>query len=166
MATETNQLPPCPLPDCEGEHHHFHDIEAYTAEEDKYHDCATHARNGYRCYSQHRPQSPQWQPIELDQIRAGMRVRATFTWDDRITTHTGVTHHTNKYGNWLTERGWSLTSCWPNPTIYEVDPATIPDPDADLIEKLAGLLDLTDSEDAREVIAAVRAHDEAVTGDE
>lgn len=45
---------------------------------------------------------------------------------------------------------------------WQVDPSTIPDPDADLIEKLIGLLDLTDPEDAREVIAAVRAHDEAV----
>ena len=50
-----------------------------------------------------------------------------------------------------------------DPTTYEVDSATIPaDPDADLIEKLVRLLDLTDPEDAREVIAAVRTHDEAV----
>lgn len=41
-----------------------------------------------------------------------------------------------------------------------IDPRSV-DPDADLIEKLAGLLDLTDLNDAREVIATVRAHDEA-----
>ena len=27
MATE-NTLPPCPLPDCEGGEHHYHDIDA------------------------------------------------------------------------------------------------------------------------------------------
>ena len=140
MTTETNQLPPCPLPDCEGGEHHFHDVEAWPAERDKTHDCATHARDGFRCYG---PSVPQWQPIEYDQIRAGMRIRATTVFGDGATNLTGV-----------------------YPTTYEVDPDTIPDPDAELIEKLAGLLDLTDREDAREVIAAVRAHDEAVTGDE
>ena len=111
-------------------------------------------------------QLPQWQPIELDQIRAGMRIRATVAWGDRITTHTGVAHHADTDGDWRTEEQWPLTG-WGDPTIYEVDPDAIPaDPDAELIEKLAGLLDLTDPEDAREVIATVRAHDEAVTGDE
>ena len=108
---------------------------------------------------------PQWQPIEHAQIKAGMRIRVTSPRGDRMTTHVGVAHH-QPGSCWHTEDSWPLAS-WGSPTTYEVDPATIPaDPDADLIEKLIGLLDLTDSEDAREVIAAVRAHDEAVTGDE
>lgn len=146
MTTETTtSLPPCPLPGCEGGEHHYHDIDTYTidtytiAEE---HDCARAASIGYRCYSQHRPQSPQWQPIEHDQIKAGMRIRATVAWDDRITTHAGVAHHTNKYGDWLTEDDWRLTG-WNNSATYEVDPATIPDPDADLIETVAETLHRT-----------------------
>lgn len=183
--TTTNQLPPCPLTGCEGGEHHCHEVEVYIAEEDKYHDCATHARNGYRCYSQHRPGLPEpgslpeitdemveratsifigssgyaapgmraaltgfraellaegtrWQPIELDEIRAGMRIRATDeARGDRITTYTGVAHNERRSGDWYTEDDWLLTDSWSNTTIYEVDPATIPDPDADLIEKAA-----------------------------
>ena len=163
MTETTSQLPPCPLPDCEGGEHHIHDVEAYAAEKDKAHDCATHARDGFRCYGPHQP--PQWQPIERAQIRAGMRIRVTTALSDCVTTRTGVVHHTDRHGNWYTKDHWMLGQ-WVNPTTYEVDSSTIPDPDAELIEKLAGLLDLTDREDAREVIAAVRAHDEAVTGDE
>ena len=134
MTTEiTSQLPPCPLPDCEGGEHHYHDFEVYTIEGG--HDCARASSIGYRCYSQHRPQSPQWQPIELDQIRAGMRIRATTTFDDYVTTRTGVAHHTNKYGDWLTEENRMLTG-WSNLVTYEVDPDTIPDPDAELIDAL------------------------------
>ena len=62
-------------------------------------------------------QLPQWQPIEYDQIRAGMRIRATTVFGDGATNLTGV-----------------------YPTIYEVDPATIPDPDAELIETVAEAL--------------------------
>ena len=109
--------------------------------------------------------TPQWRPIEHDQIKAGMRIRATTVVGDVVATRTGVAHHTNICGDWFTEASLMLTGrgVGGDPTTYEVDPTIIPaDPDADLIEKLAGLLDLTDSEDAREVIAAVRAHDEAV----
>ena len=82
-------------------------------------------------------QLPQWQPIERDQIRAGMRIRATATFDDCVTTRTGVAHHTNWRGEWCAEGGRLLTG-WTNQITYEVDPATIPpDPDADLIEKIA-----------------------------
>ena len=140
MTTETtNQLPPCPLTDCEGGEHHYHDIDSYAISEG--HDCARGAKLGCRCYGPHRPQSPQWQPIECDQIRAGMRIMAT--------------------------------------TIYP-DYATIPDSDAETVEIIAELLhagdpgsldmwgELTERErqnyrdQAREVAAAVRAHDEAV----
>ena len=109
--------------------------------------------------------TPQWQPIERDQIRAGMRIRATIASSGCISTRVGVAHHTSQTGEWCTEGNWLLTG-WANQITCEVDPSTIPDPDAELIEALAGLLDLTDPEDAREVIATVRAHDEAVTGDE
>ena len=108
---------------------------------------------------------PQWQPIKKDRIKVGMRIRVTTALSDCVTTRVGVVHHTDRHGNWYTKDHWMLGQ-WVNPTTYEVDSSTIPDPDAELIEKLAGLLDLTDREDAREVIAAVRAHDEAVTGDE
>ena len=135
MTSETTHLPPCPLPDCEGGEHHFHDVEAYAAEKVKTHDCATHARDGFRCYGPHRPQSPQWQPIEPDQIRAGMRIRMVVVWGDRLTTHTGVAHHTDDEGDWVTEDDWRLTG-WSGPITCEVDPATIPDPDAELIEAI------------------------------
>ena len=187
----TSQLPPCPLPDCEGGEHHYHDIDAYAVGEK--HDCACEARIGYRCYGPHRPglsepidlpannrpedehimpqsrklwldtsglpvitttpngernaarwgwtpaaavalaATPQWQPIERDQIRAGMLILATMTYLDRVTTYMGVAHHTDEDGDWRTERDWRLTGC-EDSTTYEVDPATIPDPDADLIE--------------------------------
>ena len=213
MTTEitTSQLPPCPLPDCEGGEHHYHETRAHDeclAEEV----CEYSGDGATRCYSQHRPGlsepislpeitdemveraihiytgasgyadpgmrdaltefrdellagGTRWEPIEPDEIKAGMRIRAT-TADpadpDYVTIHIGVAHRTGEDGDWLTERAGLLTG-WIDPTTYEVDPTTIPaDPDADLIEKLAGLLDLTDWEDAREVIAAVRAHDEAV----
>ena len=106
-----------------------------------------------------------WQPIEIDEIKPGMRIRATIASSDRIATYTGVAHYADRDGDWCTEDGRLLTG-WADPTTCEVDPASIPDPDAELIEALAGLLDLTDPEDAREVIATVRAHDEAVMGDE
>ena len=139
MTTEiTSQLPPCPLPDCEGGEggdHHFHDVEAYAAENDKTHDCATHARDGFRCYGPHVKDQPgtQWQPIEHDQIKAGMRIRATIHRGDLTTIHIGVAHH-NPVGTrvWFTEGRWLLDG-WGDST-YEVDPATIPDPDAELIE--------------------------------
>ena len=145
MTTETtSQLPPCPLPGCEGGEHHYHDIDAY----DVYavsegHDCATEARFGFRCYGPHRPGIPQWQPIEPDQIRAGMRIRVTEARGDRIITRTGVARHTDKYGDWVTDDGWLLTG-WSNLVTYEVDSATIPDPDADLIEAVAETLSRTD----------------------
>lgn len=183
--TNTN-LPPCPLTDCEGGEHHYHETRAHG---ECLGECEDSGIVTTRCYSQHRPGlsepgslpeitdemveratsifigasdyaapgmrdaltgfraellagGTRWQPIELAQIRAGMRIRAATTpVGDRMITYTGVAHHTNNDGNWLTERGWSLTSCWPNPTIYEVDPATIPaDPDADLIEAVAETL--------------------------
>ena len=144
MTTETTtNLPPCPLPDCEGGEHHYHDIEVYTIGEG--HGCAKVSSLGYRCYSQHRPQSPQWEPIELDQIKAGMRIRATSVWDDdRVITRTGVAHCTDDHGDWRTECNGLLTG-WTNPTTYEVDPATIPaDPDVELIEAVAETLYRTD----------------------
>ena len=147
MTTEiTSQLPHCPLPDCEGGEHHFHDVEAYAAEEDKTHDCATHARDGFRCYGPHRPglsgpiallaATPQWEPIEPDQIKAGMRIRTTIQYDDRATIHVGVAHHqVDGLGIWVTEKRRPLDG-WGDSTTYEVDPATIPDPDAELIDAL------------------------------
>ena len=182
MTTETTtSLPPCPLPDCEGGEHHFHDVEAYAAEKDKAHDCATRARDGFRCYGPHRPglsepidlpeitdeiaaaartawglktswdsteditrppwraaavavrdallaSIPQWQPIELAQIRAGMRIRVTVRNGDRTGVFVGVAHH-QLVGSrvWLTDLNRLLTG-WATPATYEVDPATIPDP--------------------------------------
>lgn len=79
---------------------------------------------------------PQWQPIEHDQIKAGMRIRATIASSDRTSTYTGVVHHIDEDGDWRTARGWKLTG-WFNPSTYEVDPSTIPaDPDAELIEAI------------------------------
>ncbi len=157
-----SQLPPCPLPDCNGGEHHYHNRYHHDVENSS---CKISSEFHTSCYGPHRPQQ-QWQPIERDQIRAGMRIRTTVVWGDGATNRTGVAHHTSRDGDWCTEAGLMLTG-WADPTTYEVDSATIPaDPDADLIEKLTGLLDLTNPEDAREVIAAVRAHDEAVTGDE
>ena len=75
MTTEiTSQLPPCPLPDCEGGEHHYHDIDVYSPGTG--HDCARAARMGHRCYGPHVKDQPgaQWQPIEPDQIKAGMRL--------------------------------------------------------------------------------------------
>ena len=99
---------------------------------------------------------PQWQPIERDQIRPGMRVKRTHKGVQM--TLTVATRDATAVG---TAEGWllPLTS-----GTWQVDSSTIPDPDAGLIEKLARLLDAL--ENAREVIAAVRAHDEAVTGNE
>ena len=184
MTTETtNQLPPCPLPDCEGGEHHYHDIDSYAISEG--HDCARGAKLGYRCYGPHRPQSPQWQPIECDQIKAGMRIRATTIYPDYATIHIGVAHRrTGEDGDWLTERAGLLTS-WADPITYEVDPATIPaDPDADLIEALreasrriehmGGHSDpLPGLPEARDLLTELRElgwtvirESEAVTGDE
>lgn len=185
MTTEiTNHLPPCPLPDCEGGEHHYHETMAHGLAVEE---CEDSGDGTTRCYSQHRPGLPEpgslpeitdemveratsifigssgyaapgmraaltgfrdellaegtrWQPIEPDEIRAGMRIRATTTFDDYVTTCTGVAHHTNKYGDWLTEENRMLAG-WDDPTTYEVDPATIPaDPDADLIETIAETL--------------------------
>ena len=72
-----------------------------------------------------------------------MRIRVTEARGDRITTRTGVAHHTDKYGDWVTEDDWLLTG-WSNLVTYEVDPATIPDPDAELIESVAETLYRTD----------------------
>ena len=80
-----------------------------------------------------------WQPIEHDQIRAGMRIRATTVVGDGVATRTGVAHHTNICGDWFTEASLMLTGrgVGGDPTTYEVDPATIPaDPDADLDDTL------------------------------
>ena len=219
---------PCPLPDCTGGEHHYHDVNAYAIEGG--HDCARAASIGYRCYNQHRPGlsepvslpevtdemveratttyigasgyadpgmraaltefraellagSTRWQPIEHDEIKAGMRIRAT-TADpadpDYVTIHIGVAHRTGEDGDWLTERAGLLTG-WIDPTTYEVDSATIPaDPDVELIEAVAEILyrtnwpsDMWDGlsveayrELARAALTAIRAHDEAVTGDE
>ena len=187
MTTEiTSQLPPCPLPDCEGDEggeHHFHDIAVYAVTET--HDCAKTARRGYRCYGPHRPAIPQWQPIEHDQIKAGMRIRATIQCEDRTTAHVGVAHHQDVGSRlWRTEGQWPLGG-WGDSTTYEVDPSTIPDPDAELIEKIGKAIHDADEsaytwgdewgEDpsaetyrklARAALDAVRAHDEAVSGDE
>lgn len=134
MTTEptTINLPPCPLPDCEGGDHHYHDVDAYTIKGG--HDCARASSIGYRCYGPHR--HPQWQPIEHDQIKAGMRIRATVQQGDRATTHVGVAHHQaagSRY--WCTEERWPLDG-WGDSSTYEVDLATIPDPDAELIDAL------------------------------
>ena len=79
---------------------------------------------------------PQWQPIEHDQVEAGMRIRATIPHEERTSIYIGVAHHWGRDSDWCTEGGWLLTG-WDAPAIYEVDPATIPDPDAELIEKIA-----------------------------
>ena len=145
MTTETtSQLPPCPLPDCASTGHHYHDVETYAAEIDKEHDCVSTEEFGYRCYG---PSIPQWQPIEYDQIRAGMRIRVTSPRGDRMTTHVGVAHH--QAGScWHTEDSWPLAG-WGSPTIFEVDPATIPDPDAELIDALRGASWLTEDSGER-----------------
>ena len=217
MTTE-NTLPPCPLPDCEGGDHHYHDIDVYTVAET--HDCAEAASIGYRCYGPHRPGLSEpidlpeitdemveraaktyigtcmrtvldefraelfagvtrWQPIEHAQIRAGMRIRATVQCDDRTTIHVGVAHH-QPVGTrvWFTEGLWPLYG-WADSTTYEVDPATITDPDAELIEKIAKAILLAEepgdewgedgTEDiyrklARAALDAVRESDEAGDG--
>ena len=67
MTTEiTSPLPPCPLPDCMGVEHHWHDIAVYAVTET--HDCAKTARRGYRCYGPHQPGLSG--PIDL-QLAAG-----------------------------------------------------------------------------------------------
>ena len=125
-------------------------------------------------------QLPPWQPIERGQIKPGMRIRATTALSDCVNTRTGVAHHTDDDGIWYTERNWMLTRG--GSTTYDVDPSTIPaDPDAELIEKIGKAIhDVDESayawgEDpsaetyrklARAALGAVRAHDEAVSGDE
>ena len=220
MTTEiTSQLPPCPLPDCEGGEHRFHNVGAYPI--DTEHDCAREERVGYRCYSQHRPGLsepislpeitdemvwrvnarvngdgmraalaefraalfagiPHWEPIEIDEIKPGMRLRATTVSDDCVITRTGVARHTKCDWFWYTEDGRLLTG-WANQLTCEVDPTSIPDPDAELIEKIGKAIHDADevpdewgdewgSETcrklARAALDAVRAHDEAVSGDE
>ena len=178
MTTEITP-PPCPLPDCGGGEHHYHDIDIYGGGEQG-HDCTSEEWRGYHCFGPHVKDQPgtQWQPIELDQIRAGMRIRATITYRYCVINRTGVAHHKIRDG-WYTEDICMLTG-WHDPTTYEVDSATIPDPDEELIEIVAELLhagdpgsldmwgELTGRErqnyrdQAREVVAAVRAHDEAV----
>ena len=68
----------------------------------------------------------QWQPIDPDQIRVGMRIRVTAQCDDRATTHIGVAHHQGGSRFWRTEDGWPLDGWFDYPITYEVDPATIP----------------------------------------
>ena len=82
----------------------------------------------------------QWQPIDPDQIRVGMRIRVTAQCDDRATTHIGVAHHQGGSRFWRTEGGELLTGFWSNSITYEVDPTSIPDPDAELIEKIGETL--------------------------
>ena len=174
MTTEiTSQLPPCPLPDCEGGEHHCHDIDVYSISAE--HDCAIGAAIGFRCFGPHRPGLSEpidlpeitdemveraaktyigssgyadpcmrtvldefraelvavvtrWEPIEPDQIRAGMRVKRTHKGVQM--TLTAATRDATAVG---TAEGWflPLTS-----GTWQVDPATIPDPDAELIEKI------------------------------
>ena len=90
-------------------------------------------------------QLPQWQPIEHDQLRVGMRIRVTVQCDDRATTHIGVAHYQGGSRFWLTEGRWALTGWGDYPITYEVDLSTVPadpdaDPDADLIEKIGETL--------------------------
>ena len=75
---------------------------------------------------------PQWQPIEHAQIEAGMRIRATVQCEDRTTVYVGVAHH-QAVGTrvWCTEGRWPLDAVGDS-TIFEVDPSTIPDQDAEL----------------------------------
>lgn len=68
-----------------------------------------------------------------------MRIRTIIVWGDRITNYTGVAHHTNTDDDWFTEDDWLLTG-WHSSATYEVDPATIPDPDAELDDKLWRIL--------------------------
>ena len=157
MTTATNQLPPCPLPDCTGGEHHYHNRYHHDVENSS---CKISSEFHTRCYGPHQPQQ-QWQPIEHDQIKAGMVLKRT----DRYGGYTVFTvKHVETYGDkYLRVRGTNgfYVDLTDDGFTWEVDPATIPaDPDADLIEKLVRLLDLTDSEDAREAIAAIRAHDE------
>ena len=195
MTTETtSQLPPCPLPDCEGGEHHFHDIYAYTIGDG--HDCAKVARIDYRCYGPHRPGLSE--PIRLPDITdemvelatasyiggicyadPGMRAALTEFRDALFAgipqwqevepgTHIGAgTRYRIERPSEAFEEVEDGYTDWSEVTDCRVfiDPRSV-DPDADLIERLARLLDLTDLNDAREVIATVRAHDEAVTGDE
>lgn len=167
----TSQLPPCPLPDCKGGEHHYHNRYLHEVENSA---CKKSSSFHTSCYGPHQPQQ-QWHPIECDQIKAGMRIRATTVLGDVVATRTGVAHHTNRSGDWRTEGGWWLNG-WGDPTTYEVDPATIPaDPDAELIgtvaEALAGVT-ITDPdfnglerEDWRKLaeaaIKACPAHNEA-----
>lgn len=134
MTTETTgQLPPCPLPDCKGGEHHYHNRWYRHDEEDS--SCKLSGAFYTSCYGPHQPQQ-QWQPIEPDRIKAGMRIRATSAIYDRTTTYIGVAHHTSHYSEWRTEAGLMLTG-WFDPTTYEVDLDTLPaDPDADLIKAL------------------------------
>ena len=128
-------------------------------------------------------QLPQWQPIEHDQIRAGMRIRVTVRNDDRTTVYVGVAHHQDGTRVWYTKERWPLDG-WGDSVTYEVDPATIPDPDAELIEKIGKAIHDADEsaytwggdewgEDpsaetyrklARAALDAVRTHDEAGDG--
>ena len=52
MTTET--LPPCPLPDCEGGEHHYHETRAH-GEWLAGDVCEDSGDGATRCYSQHRP---------------------------------------------------------------------------------------------------------------
>ena len=123
MTTETTtNLPPCPLPDCEGGEHHYHEVEVYTAEEDKYHDCATYARNGYRCFGPHQPGLSE--PVSLPEVTDEMverglainRVRALHAPISK-TVFDGISfvpHDT------LTDCGWCDTT-YPCLTIQALD---------------------------------------------
>ena len=138
MTTETTQLPPCPLEGCEAVEHHWHSLIAQHDILAVVEACKSTGGGASRCYGPHRPATPQWQPIEYDQIKAGMRIRATVQYGDRATAHIGVAHH-QVFGSrvWCTKERWPLDG-WGYSATYEVDPSTIPDPDpdAELIEKI------------------------------
>lgn len=165
----TTELPPCPLPDCKGGDHHYHNRYHHDVENS---DCKMSSAFYTICYGPHQPQQ-QWQPIEQDQIKVGMCIRATTVFDYHIATRTGVAHHTNFHGDWRTEDNILLTG-WADQTTYEVDSSTIPaDPDADLIEAVAETLyqtnwpsDMWDGlsvdayrDLARAALAAIRSQD-------
>ena len=75
MTTETtSQLPPCPLPDCEGGEHHYHETRAHDeclAEEEE--ECEYSGNGTTRCYSQHRPGLSE--PVSLPQVGPCRAVR-------------------------------------------------------------------------------------------
>ena len=79
------------------------------------------------------PTVPVWRPTTFEEIRAGWEVRSRRR--NGSESAWGVAHHQDDDGDWHTEDNWLLTD-WVDPTTYEVDPTSIPDPDAELIEAL------------------------------